>query len=191
MIAILSLFLLFMNVLVAAPIANSSLSNNTINENKLKKNAVIGFMILVMFFIGTSSIEIIPKAVMKLYKFGDIKATKVVFDKDGCLILKEVGLKGVGGSDICYIKDVLILSRLGEEYYLEISSNAIMRNNAYDEEAYSTDNASDERVGSTVNEVKSSIDEPDNADLKSAHVIRVTMQAEHVLSWSTINDDKS
>nr|POR06209.1 hypothetical protein BOH68_08610 [Cobetia sp. MM1IDA2H-1] len=148
-------------------------------------------MILVMFFIGTSSIEIIPKAVMKLYKFGDIKATKVVFDKDGCLILKEVGLKGVGGSDICYIKDVLILSRLGEEYYLEISSNAIMRNNAYDEEAYSTDNASDERVGSTVNEVKSSIDEPDNADLKSAHVIRVTMQAEHVLSWSTINDDKS
>lgn len=190
LIIFLSLFVLLMNVLVAAPVVASDSSANTVDENKLKKNALIGFIMLVVFFIATSSTVLIPKGIMQLYKFGNINASRVVLDRDGCLILKGNGLSGASDSDMCYIEGLLILSRLGEEYYLEISSNAVMKDITSDEGVDSTGNITDEKAGSTDDEVEISIDEPNSADSKSVHFIRVTMLAEHILSWST-NNNKS
>ncbi|TVU70165.1 hypothetical protein [Cobetia crustatorum] len=164
---LLSLFVVFMNILVAAPITAPSLSVNIIDKKKFKKNLAIGFSVLVMISLGSNSAYLIPEAVMRLYKFGNIDASRIVFDKDGCSILTEVGLVADGEYDMCYISNVLILSRLGEEYYLEIPVSAIIKSSV------SVEN-------------KNTFGTDANKMIISDSDIRVTILSSHVLSWSSV-----
>ena len=168
---LLSLFVVFMNILVAAPLRTSSVSPNIIDAKKFKKNFAIGFLVLVMISLGSNSAYLIPEAVMRLYKFGNIDASRVVFDKDGCLILAEVGVVSNDEYDMCYISNILILSRLGKEYYLEIPAGSILKSNV------SLENKSTLNANGDKSEIYSS-------------VIRVTILSNHILSWSSVIDVK-
>lgn len=87
--------------------------------------AFITFLLIVGVF---QEFNFIPSRVMEIYKFGNIKASSLVLDKKGCQILETLGYKHQIKNDMCIVKNVTILSRLGKEYYLEISKDNNKKN---------------------------------------------------------------
>jgi hypothetical protein len=94
-------------------------------------NSVLGLVSFVMITTLTNTAATFPKAIMRTYKLGNIKVSSLVLDKQGCTIVNESMkfhqakdkkgeiLKFEINNDICTVPDVLILSRLGEESYIE------------------------------------------------------------------------
>jgi hypothetical protein len=68
--------------------------------------------------------RLIPNAVMHLYKFGHFKAASLVLKNEGCAIAREHGLiawdHGLQEGAVCHFADVMICSRLGGTYYVEL-----------------------------------------------------------------------
>jgi hypothetical protein len=65
----------------------------------------------------------IPVKVMELYKFGNIQTTKLVLKKEACKTLGALDVEIIPhGTDICVANDILILSRLGKETYLQYNT---------------------------------------------------------------------
>ena len=78
----------------------------------------------VFCLIYTVRDPIIPKLVMQKFHFGNFTAEPLILDKEGCKILKSMELKpNICGknSDLegCCLKDIKILSRLGQVFVLE------------------------------------------------------------------------
>ncbi|SEA01869.1 hypothetical protein [Alkalimonas amylolytica] len=90
------------------------------SQNGLIYYSVLG---LTAFFILFSSFEMfhrIPERVMEIYKFGAIKNASVVFKSEACLPLKMQGvIQSFEAEAPCKVSELTILSRLGEEFYIE------------------------------------------------------------------------
>ncbi|MBU2708499.1 hypothetical protein KCM76_21075 [Zooshikella marina] len=84
-----------------------------------------GFVILVMYFCYLSKWGVIPSAVNKIYKFGDFQVEKLVIKKDSCLAIKSAGVDITLEGEHCVLKNIMIKSRLGEEYFLETEKENI------------------------------------------------------------------
>jgi hypothetical protein len=83
----------------------------------------LGVLALYVVLNAFEKFDRIPVRIMELYKFGNIKATELVLKKEACQSLAALGVEVVEyGADICIAKDILILSRLGKEAYLEHDS---------------------------------------------------------------------
>ncbi|WP_019505497.1 hypothetical protein [Pleurocapsa sp. PCC 7319] len=95
--------------------------------------STIIFLISILYY---GELSFIPSRVMEIYKFGNIKAHSIILDKIGCSIAKNnIDMRGGyieykdktykinTDKETCVIPDVNILSRLGEESYLELKIN--------------------------------------------------------------------
>jgi MFS family permease len=78
---------------------------------------------LAAFFIVFTSFEIfhrIPEMIMKTYKFGAIENASIVLKRDGCEAIEKYGLiQGSWEGDKCFMENVTIHSRLGNDMYVE------------------------------------------------------------------------
>lgn len=180
LIALLSLFVVFMNVFVAAPITSSQLSLNNIKKNKIIKNTIIGALVLVVICIWSKATHLIPESVMRLYKFGAIHASKIVFDKEGCDVLGNLYLKGNPEEGMCYVDDVLILSRLGNEYYLQMAQGALIKSRYSDSKNHENEERGEVKTGAKAGA------EADKIEARlSSDTIRFTISADRIVSWAT------
>lgn len=110
-----ALFLVSANILSAVPVEG---------RTSLLKNFLLGFMSLFILLWLFNKFDRIPMAVMEIYKFGNIDASKVVLKDEGCKVLEELDIELLKKeNDICVMEDVLILSRLGGESYLQVHEN--------------------------------------------------------------------
>jgi hypothetical protein len=80
--------------------------------------------LLVIFYLAGE--PIIPKLVMKKFHLGSFTAEQLILDKEGCKLLRSMGLKPMpikdkNDNDLkeCYLKKICILSRLGHVFALE------------------------------------------------------------------------
>ncbi|MCF6438649.1 hypothetical protein L1077_04300 [Pseudoalteromonas luteoviolacea] len=74
-------------------------------------------IVLLSFNASTS----ISKAVIQLYGFGNFEVKTLTLKKEACNYLKAQNLHAINSStDFCIYKDVIILSSLGENYFIEI-----------------------------------------------------------------------
>lgn len=113
--ALVSLFLVLINI--------ASASNGKDSVHYFKE-FVLGASALFMVFFVFGKFDIIPFSVMSIYKFGNVEASELVLKKEGCELYESLGLEtSTNGYDICIVKDVLILSRLGKESYLEVEKD--------------------------------------------------------------------
>jgi hypothetical protein len=73
-------------------------------------------------FLGLSVIilwpTLIPNGVMGVYKFGHFVAASLALDEKGCAIAQDYGLPA--RPPRCHLAEVLIHSRLGSTYYVEV-----------------------------------------------------------------------
>ncbi|SDO44204.1 hypothetical protein [Vreelandella arcis] len=112
-----TVFLVFVNMASATPQNNAK---------PYVKEFVLGLMALSMVLSLFGKFDRIPYGVMKIYKFGNIQASELVLNKSGCELYKALDLEvSTTDYDVCIIKDVLILSRLGKEAYLEVKEDNI------------------------------------------------------------------
>lgn len=84
----------------------------------------LSFATLVMVLSLFQKTHRIPVRVMELYKFGNIQTTEMVLRKDACDTFAALNIeveKKEGG--LCVARDILILSRLGKEAYLQHRSD--------------------------------------------------------------------
>jgi hypothetical protein len=85
---------------------------------------LIPFLALLIIFFWAKD-PIIPKLVMKKFHLGSFPADRLILDKEGCKLLRNLGLKpepkDKNDYDLneCYLKDIKILSRLGKIFVLE------------------------------------------------------------------------
>jgi hypothetical protein len=112
----------FVGVLVAVAIIVINLA--VIMKRKTHNGAIYYPVLgLLAFFILFSAFEIfhrIPERVMEIYKFGAIKNASVVFKSEACLPLKMQGvIQSFEAEAPCKVSELTILSRLGEEFYIE------------------------------------------------------------------------
>ena len=95
----------------------------TINPKNIKKLywlAGIGATTLFVMLFAFSNFYRIPLGVMQLYKFGNIQTTELVLKKEACKAFSSLKIEVIEyGSDICVAKNILILSRLGKNAYLQ------------------------------------------------------------------------
>ena len=71
------------------------------------------FIVVLLFQIGPT---FIPRAVMRIYKFGHFQAASLVLTEKAC----EIGTNhGLSETRPCHFSDVRIHSRLGSTYYIE------------------------------------------------------------------------
>ncbi|MBF7054108.1 hypothetical protein IOC61_12415 [Halomonas sp. KAO] len=110
-----AMFIIFINTASASPQGASS---------PYAKEFVLGLMAVVMIFISFGRFDRIPYSVMEIYKFGNIEASELVLEREGCELFKslEINVLDKDGG-LCVVKDVLILSRLGREAYLEVDKD--------------------------------------------------------------------
>lgn len=66
--------------------------------------------------------HVIPSRVVQLYKFGNIPSADVVIDIESCEVFDALDVRYQVSVSMCVISDVTILSRLGRNYYMEMSS---------------------------------------------------------------------
>lgn len=106
-----ALFVIIANILAAAPP-----DDIRIIYWYLWLGVVTLFVILVLF----GGFHRIPATIMQLYKFGNITTSEVVFNPEGCAILSALGTEVENKrTGLCTAKNILILSRLGRETYLQ------------------------------------------------------------------------
>ena len=89
--------------------------------------AVIFFWLFIPLNTGT----FIPKRVMSIFKFGNLQNASLVLNEIGCAIVQHHGLKVTPytpdskpdspNPKTCALPNVMIHSRLGNTYYLEVS----------------------------------------------------------------------
>jgi hypothetical protein len=103
-----------------------------------RRGLVLPIAVVLILLLGTNNLDLIPKLVMRIYKFGNFKAT-LILDETGCAIIRQQGFTptadswtGRGArvpdtkgdatptSQTCSLP-VTILCRLGGAYYLEAS----------------------------------------------------------------------
>lgn len=91
---------------------------------KLKKSRKIYFFHIALALVTTlfvfSLLSQLPKMAVKNLGFGNYKLQFMVLNKDGCIAMKEYGIKTTQKYELeaCTLNDVKVLSRLGENYYL-------------------------------------------------------------------------
>lgn len=113
--ALVSLFIVLINIASAM---------NEKDSVPYFKEFVLGASALFMVFFVFGKFDVIPFSVMSIYKFGNVEASELVLKKEGCELYESLGLEtSTNGYDICIVKDVLILSRLGKESYLEVEKD--------------------------------------------------------------------
>ncbi|KID57586.1 hypothetical protein JF50_10425 [Pseudoalteromonas luteoviolacea] len=77
--------------------------------------------VLITVFIGFGEGNAVPKNVMARYGFGNFEVKTLTLKKEACNYLKAQNLHAINSStDFCIYKDVIILSSLGENYFIEI-----------------------------------------------------------------------
>ncbi|MCC5902420.1 MAG: hypothetical protein JJT87_10885 [Halomonas sp.] len=110
-----AIFIVFINTVSASSQGSST---------PYVKEFVLGLMAIVMIFISFGKFDRIPFGVMGIYKFGNIETSELVLKKEGCQLFQSLGISVLDkGHDVCIVKNVLILSRLGREAYLEIDQS--------------------------------------------------------------------
>jgi hypothetical protein len=87
--------------------------------------------IAVFFIFYIAKDPLIPKMVMRRFHFGNFTAERLILDKEGCKLLRCMGLKPMpikdkNDNDLkeCYLENIKILSRLGRVFVLEKKSAA-------------------------------------------------------------------
>jgi hypothetical protein len=78
---------------------------------------LVEFGLVIILTITLFGPSFIPSAVMRIYKFGHFKAASLILKCEGCAIARDHGLQE--GAP-CHFADVLICSRLGSTYYIEV-----------------------------------------------------------------------
>jgi hypothetical protein len=98
----------------------------------------VSFLVLVsiiLLFIRLGTFPFISKRVISIYKFGNIQNASLVLTEMGCAITQNHGLKvtpytldpkiaTTPDTKTCSLSNVIIHSRLGNTYYLEISRSS-------------------------------------------------------------------
>jgi len=80
----------------------------------------LGIVALWYVFNVFSAFYRIPVKIMQLYKFDNIHVTELVLKKNACNSLGALDVETAWyRDDICKLNDVLILSRLGKDAYLQ------------------------------------------------------------------------
>ena len=123
---LLTVYIIVSNMLVVAT-----------SNNKIYWLFVLGLMSFLVVTLYTEQAATFPKAIMRTYKLGNIKASSIVLDKQGCNILNQhLDIYDVPlekrlklNNDLCTLKDVYILSKLGKESYIEINVDTFSRFN--------------------------------------------------------------
>lgn len=111
-----TIFIILINMVSATPQGNAK---------PYVKEFVLGLMALLMILSIFGKFDRIPYNVMKIYKFGNIQTSELVLSESGCEVYAALGLEtSVTDYNICIAKDVLILSRLGREAYLEVKEDS-------------------------------------------------------------------
>lgn len=109
----LSLFVIFVNVLSAAPYREG---------RSLISWFFVSCLGFVALFVITGVVKEIPKEIMRVYKFGNVEASELVVGERGCELLGDLEVRAFSKkSGNCVLLDAKILSRLGREVYIEIS----------------------------------------------------------------------
>lgn len=80
----------------------------------------------IMLFVFEKSHRI-PERVMEIYKFGNISTSELVLRKDACDVFNALNIS-IDSSEhgYCVAKNIVILSRLGREAYLQYSEENIL-----------------------------------------------------------------
>ncbi|MBQ4851120.1 hypothetical protein [Pseudoalteromonas sp. MMG012] len=82
---------------------------------------IISSCTLLIVLFSFNAITTIPKEVIKLYGFGNFEVKTLTLKKEACNYLKAQNLHAFSKSiDFCIYKDVIILSSLGENYFIKI-----------------------------------------------------------------------
>ncbi len=85
----------------------------------------LGLGVATLFLISILFREFyrIPTIVMRLYKFGNIPTSELVLKTEGCAVFSALDIKIENKkSGLCTTNNILILSRLGRETYLQHSN---------------------------------------------------------------------
>lgn len=93
---------------------------------------ILALATMFLLFIQLNTWTFIPKRVMSIYRFGNVQNASVVLNETGCVIAQHHGLKVAPytpdpkiatpvSQKTCSLSNVIIHSRLGNTYYLEIS----------------------------------------------------------------------
>lgn len=114
-------------------IANILVIGKPKNINSIYWYSLISLLSLLIVTTFTNQAALVPKAIMKTYKLGNIEASSVVLDKEGCNILNQYmkfyqvkndrddQLKQVKiENDLCVFPKMHILSKLGKETYVKV-----------------------------------------------------------------------
>lgn len=105
------LFVLFINIMVAA---------KPKNFNAFVWYVGLAFLTVFMVFSMSNSFYMIPQRVIEIYKFGNIKVSKIVLEEEACKSFRALGVEVEKSKEVgCVAKDIIIMSRLGEEMYLK------------------------------------------------------------------------
>jgi hypothetical protein len=81
------------------------------------------FIVLVPLFFNFPFGRTIPKSTMRWFKFGSIEHALLILDEVGCNISRSHGIpveQRVPDPKTCVLPDVMILSRLGTPYYIQM-----------------------------------------------------------------------
>lgn len=110
-----AIFIVFTNVASAAPQEKAS---------PILKNLILGSVALFVVLWVFGKFDRIPVSVMSIYKFGNIEADELVLSEEGCELFQSLDINvSITDYNACIVDDVLILSRLGREAYLEVDQN--------------------------------------------------------------------
>jgi hypothetical protein len=81
------------------------------------------FIYIFLTFTFISGWDFIPKSFMYIYKFGNIRDTSLVLNESGCTIAKAHRLID-SFDEICVLPHMIIHSRLGSTYYVEVDDKS-------------------------------------------------------------------
>lgn len=134
---LLTIYVVFSNVIIIVK------PENVNSINWFSRVGLISFLFITVFTNTTSTF---PKAIMKTYKLGNIEASSIIVDKEGCntinKLMKFYKVKDPSNkdkllhftieNDSCFIPNVHILSKLGKEAYIEFDEISIkIKNKEY------------------------------------------------------------
>jgi len=96
-----------------------SSSKKTLSR-EISEQISIGLAIFLMVIVFSKSWSLIPQGIIRSYNLGDIDNTSIVFNKDGCSVLRQLDVKylSVKDNDTCTLSHSSILSRIGATYYI-------------------------------------------------------------------------
>ena len=114
-------------------VANSIIINKPNDISSIYWYSILGLLSLLIAIYITEQTATFPRVIMNIYKLGNIEASSVILDKQGCLEVnksmkhheakdkKDQIIQYEIEDETCIISNMNILSRIGKESYVQIN----------------------------------------------------------------------